>query len=70
MWAHYADNHCGSCMEYDLHSLPDEINANIYPIFYTGQRPEYTRLIMDILTASENKNIDCVLTATFIKSTD
>lgn len=52
MWAYYADNHRGLCMEYDLHSLPDEINENIYPILYTEQRPEYTSLITDILTAS------------------
>ena len=52
MWAYYADNHRGLCMEYDLHSLPDEINENIYPILYTEQHPEYTSLITDILTAS------------------
>lgn len=72
MWAHYANNHQGFCMEYDIHSFPDEIRENIYPILYTNERerPENTKLIQHVMCDFEDANPDHLLLAMFVKSAD
>lgn len=41
MWAHYADNNKGICIEYDLSILEhdDPVLENVYPIIYEEKRP-------------------------------
>jgi Protein of unknown function (DUF2971) len=37
MWSHYADNHTGFCIEYDIQGLHEKhfFRWNLYPVFYT-----------------------------------
>ncbi len=70
MWAHYANNHKGFCLEYDLHSMPDIISDNFYPILYTNERPKFTSLIKKVLHGFDQVNPDHMLIAPFIKSID
>lgn len=40
MWAHYADNHEGICLEYDISAMkPKRLKNNFFPIFYTDKLP-------------------------------
>ena len=57
-------------MEYDIHSFPDEIRENIYPILYTNERPESTKLIKRVMCDFKDANPDHLLQATFVKSLD
>lgn len=38
MWAHYADEYRGICIEYDLYSF-DHIRPFLQPVFYSDRRP-------------------------------
>ena len=50
MWAHYADNHQGFCIEYETPQL-DESNENIYynlyPVIYTDTRIDLTSIFLN-----------------------
>lgn len=34
MWSHYANQHQGFCIGYDISKIEEEIRENIYPVFY------------------------------------
>lgn len=38
MWAHYADNYSGMCVEYDFSRLPEDLLFHLYPICYSSRR--------------------------------
>ncbi len=38
MWAHYADNHQGMCVEYDLVKMVKELNLAPIPVIYSNER--------------------------------
>lgn len=38
MWAHYADNHRGICVEYDLMEINKQLNFTPVPIIYSNDR--------------------------------
>lgn len=38
MWAHYAENYSGMCVEYDFRNLSNEILYHLYPVYYTNTR--------------------------------
>ena len=38
MWAHYANNYTGMCVEYDLSNLSEEVLYHLYPIHYSKIR--------------------------------
>jgi hypothetical protein len=46
MWGHYAKDHTGFCIEYDLEPLPahDPIRRNLYPVIYTKDLYDMTGL--------------------------
>lgn len=52
MWSHYADQHKGFCIGYDVSISHPE---NIYPIDYTGKRFITTQQIYDMLFGSSEK---------------
>lgn len=55
MWAHYAANHQGCCIEYDL---SDECNADVkkrlYPVQYSGQRLDITEMFDEAIGRSKS----------------
>lgn len=39
MWSHYAKNHTGFCVEYNLHSSLSKYDTILSPVIYTEKRP-------------------------------
>lgn len=45
MWAHYACQHSGICMEYDIKSIESEyIKSRLFPVFYVRKLPSFVSL--------------------------
>ena len=38
MWAHYANNHCGFCVEYDMVKIVEKYCIGLIPIMYSDKR--------------------------------
>lgn len=38
MWAHYAQNYSGMCVEYDFSMLSEELLFHLFPIYYSSKR--------------------------------
>lgn len=45
MWSHYAINHSGFCIEYDISKLPSVYN--LFPVVYDDRRETITKEIVD-----------------------
>lgn len=48
MWAHYADNHRGFCIEYDLSKEPEGKTAPLFPVIYTKAPLDITKDLLDM----------------------
>lgn len=61
MWAHYADNYCGMCVEYDFSKLDEAVLYHLFPVFYSnakkaGMALEYTiSELNDLQTANRER---------------
>lgn len=60
MWAHYADNHRGICVEYDLSLLDgeDEVLPHIFPVLYVEGRPFSGEAALEICDSQKWLNND------------
>lgn len=60
MWAHYADNHKGICVEYDLSLLDwkNEIFDHIFPVLYVDNRPFSAEAVLEICDSQNWLNFD------------
>ena len=38
MWAHYANNHCGMCVEYNLLEINRQLSFTPVPVIYSDER--------------------------------
>lgn len=47
MWAHYAENYSGLCVEYDFSKLPDDILYHLFPVYYSKTR--FTKQNLDYI---------------------
>jgi hypothetical protein len=49
MWSHYADNHQGFCVEYDIHKIPEshQFRRTLFPIIYSKRLYDSTELVVD-----------------------
>ena len=57
MWAHYASNHTGICMEYDLKDLNEKYILNwCYPVKYEDNY-DYTNYMKHCLKNLQNGNM-------------
>lgn len=54
MWAHYSNNHRGFCISYDMKSN-NELSACTFPIQYTDQRIDITKLIENQIISMTNE---------------
>lgn len=70
MWAHYANNHRGFCMEYKLSSLASEVAENVYPVLYTQEGIHSTSILKQYFSGNIRISPDRILMAPFIKSID
>lgn len=58
MWSHYADNHAGICIEYDLKQLeegPYDLVSHLFPVVYEDHRKIYRNLYTLIESHKELK---------------
>lgn len=60
MWAHYANNHCGICVEYELIKINEELGFTTVPIIYSDNRMSFSSI--------DPKMIDEDTTRIFIES--
>ena len=60
MWAHYADNHKGICVEYDLSLLDwkNDIWRHIFPVLYENDRPFSAEAVLKICDSQNWLNFD------------
>lgn len=61
MWSHYADDHKGFCIEYDVKKLksdPLEITKHLFPVLYSTDRlsDDINTLIQDVRSMNEALN--------------
>lgn len=70
MWAHYANNHRGFCMEYKLSSLTSEFAENVFPVLYTQEGINSTSILKQYFSGNKRINPDRILMVPFIKSID
>ncbi len=71
MWAHYANEHKGFCVEYNVEDLPGNSNEffdMIHPVFYTDNIFDATSYL--IATAPKLKNPEFLQQAALIKTKD
>lgn len=47
MWAHYANNHRGMCVEYELPEIVRQLNFSPIPIVYSRERVSFCSLDLD-----------------------
>lgn len=58
MWAHYARNYNGYCVEYDMSKVRDDITYNLYPVLY---EKEYIDITLNLINYNENTGLICNL---------
>lgn len=61
MWSHYADEHRGICIEYDLQDLYGNIqftfNRAMYPVIYNRTLADVTQLAIDTIFKKSSKHV-------------
>lgn len=51
MWAHYANNHSGVCVEYELLEINKQLGFSPVPVIYSNERACFRSLNMDTINA-------------------
>lgn len=60
MWAHYANNHCGMCVEYKLLDINKQLHYSPVPVIYSDERSSFCSI--------DPNTIETDTTSLFIKS--
>lgn len=50
MWSHYANNHQGFCMDYDVKSLPDMVKRMLFPVIYDASMFDCTKYYAEAMS--------------------
>ena len=58
MWAHYANNYNGFCVEYDMSEVSDRIIDKLYPVLY---EKDYIDVTSRLINFNENVGLICNL---------
>ncbi len=67
MWAHYADNHRGMCVEYDLMEINNQLNFTPVPVVYSDDRVCFNTLNPD---TAKNDSLSFFIRSITSKSRD
>ena len=72
MWGHYANNHEGFCIEYDLSSMDDNENLKkyLFPVTYNNERFDITDFYIDNVINKKAKDINRLIHSVLYKSED
>ncbi len=68
MWSHYADNHRGFCMEYEVQDLPEGIRRILFPVIYISTLFDYEKYFQNISKSPLNFNIFFTLVSALHKA--
>lgn len=49
MWAHYANNHSGMCVEYELLEINKQLRFSPVPVIYSNERPSFHSINPDTI---------------------
>lgn len=55
MWSHYANNHSGMCIEYDLMKINEQLRFSPVPVVYGGERVRLSTIDQDSFEAESKK---------------
>ena len=55
MWSHYANNHSGMCVEYDLMKINEQLRFSPVPVVYGGERVRLSTIDQDSFEAESKK---------------
>lgn len=58
MWAHYADNYSGMCVEYDFSKLSETLLFHLYPVYYSLKRSTNRHLERAIVEHKDLKRMN------------
>lgn len=58
MWAHYANNYNGYCIEYDITQVRDYLKYNLYPVLYEDK---YIDITDNLIHLNRNSGLICNL---------
>lgn len=58
MWAHYADNYNGYCIEYDTNYFSEYLTDKLYPVLY---EEEYIDITENLIHSNDNVGMICLL---------
>lgn len=58
MWAHYANNYNGFCIEYDMKQVREYLTDNLYPVLY---EKEYIDITDNLIHINNNTGLICNL---------
>lgn len=72
MWGHYANNHEGFCIQYDLSSMDDNENLKkyLFPVNYNNVRFDITDFYIDNVINKKGKDINRLIHSVLYKSED
>lgn len=72
MWGHYANNHQGFCIEYNLSSMDDNENLKkyLFPVTYSNERFDITDFYIDNVINKESKDTNRLIHSVLYKSED
>ena len=56
MWAHYANNYNGYCIEYNMNLVRDHLIYNLYPVLY---EEEYIDITDNLINLNDNTGLIC-----------
>lgn len=55
MWAHYANNHKGMCVEYSLWSIADQLHFTPVPVIYSNEKTRFSPIDMNNISKDAEK---------------
>ncbi len=63
MWSHYANNHAGICVEYDIKGIVEELKFSPVPVLYSNERVVIDSLdIKSLDSLAKERFIHCIVT--------
>jgi len=57
MWAHYADNHAGICLEYDIQHMHENLANIIFPVKYVEELLDTVKFAMGCKASKSSSNV-------------
>lgn len=56
MWAHYANNHRGMCVEYELMEINKQLGFSPVPVIYSDRKVKFNSINQDAVETDTTRN--------------